>query len=183
LHSLATQATPTTLSGSSSSLSSTPSSTAPTATPLTGCPEINGTVYTSLFTNGKSGPVPSGAGLKFVKVCSLDLREFDIVEGYFMTFNECIELCASLKFFLATIATVWEFLSIRRASLQEITGSQRNDIISEFFVCISCVTRMIRPFMIEHLILSSALRVLVPFNLFLSTLIWVCSLLIILQIL
>ncbi|OCL03563.1 hypothetical protein AOQ84DRAFT_392203 [Glonium stellatum] len=98
--SIATRTTVTAHSRFSSSFSmSTPSSAAPIATPSSDCPSTNGTIYTSLFANGKSGTVPSGAGLKFLKLCSVEQYGFNLAEGYFMTFDECIELCASLNFF------------------------------------------------------------------------------------
>ncbi|KAF2721888.1 hypothetical protein K431DRAFT_328150 [Polychaeton citri CBS 116435] len=98
-------------SGSASPTAAPPTSSAPTAitstyaaptptySPLNDCPNSNATAYTSSWS--KQHNVPAGAGLKFAKFCSLEtpLESSDVLsEGFVYTFDDCIELCASLNF-------------------------------------------------------------------------------------
>jgi len=60
----------------------------------------NGTKYTSLYTSGTSGQVYPSQGLHFTKLCSTDQRSNvnNIAEAWVYTFEDCIELCASINF-------------------------------------------------------------------------------------
>src|SRR5271170_8043693 len=82
----------------SSSASTTQSSVPSVATITTDCPGSNGTVYTSLFANGANGIPSPEAGLEFTKLCSVGQGGNNLAQAFFTTFDECIELCASLNF-------------------------------------------------------------------------------------
>jgi hypothetical protein len=93
------------LSGSSTAASGPASSTAASAspaqfTPSTDCPNSNGTTYTSLFAQGKDGTPAPGAGLTFQKYCNLGFPGgmIKLAEAWVYSFNDCIELCASINF-------------------------------------------------------------------------------------
>jgi hypothetical protein len=87
--------------GTSTTTSSTsvlPSSTPTTRPqPTSDCPGSNGTTYNSAYLGGTS-PGPPSAGLRFTKFCSSSHAGVDIGSGFFQTFDECIELCASLNY-------------------------------------------------------------------------------------
>jgi hypothetical protein len=88
------------------------------------------------------------------------MRGFNIVEGYFMTLDECIELCASLNFFnnnsnCLGVSFFPTGILPGNCWAHNETTSRVNSLFA---------SAVVRPFMVEHLILSSALRVLVLFN-------------------
>jgi hypothetical protein len=63
----------------------------------------NGSIYDSLFRLGTSGPVTPEQGLKFQRLCSTDSRPGvpnvpNIAQGFYYTFDDCMELCASINF-------------------------------------------------------------------------------------
>ena len=88
-----------------SSSSTDPGSTTPTKLPqpqpTSDCPGSNGTTYNSAYLAGGHGSVPPGAGLRFVKICSAGHPGDNVGSGFFRTFDECIELCASLNYWAA----------------------------------------------------------------------------------
>ncbi|KAK4636386.1 uncharacterized protein CLAFUR5_02213 [Fulvia fulva] len=90
-------------SSASSSPSSTFTAAIPTYTPLSDCPQSNGTSYTSAFAQGSSGDVPSHAGLHFTKYCDLSNPlgsngSQRIAEAFVYSFSDCVEVCAGYNF-------------------------------------------------------------------------------------
>lgn len=70
-----------------------------TSTPSSDCAGSNGTAYRSLFLTGTDGVPSSSAGLTFTKICSAGMAGFNLASAYVFTFEDCIEVCASLNFF------------------------------------------------------------------------------------
>jgi hypothetical protein len=88
---------------SSTATSTTASSTSSSGvtaspTPATDCPASNSTLYKSKFLEGANGPVGSNAQLVFRKICGAHFANQNVAQSYVYSFDDCIELCASLNF-------------------------------------------------------------------------------------
>lgn len=89
------------------SSTSTFAAATPTYTPLSDCPDSNGTAYQSDFAQGSSGDVPKDAGLSFTKYCDLSsplttqTGAQRIAEAFVYSFSDCIEVCAGYNFWNA----------------------------------------------------------------------------------
>ena len=64
----------------------------------TDCPNSNGSIYSSFYLKGTVAKVPPTAGLQFLKQCGFDRPAANMATGFFYSFNDCIEMCASLNF-------------------------------------------------------------------------------------
>jgi hypothetical protein len=83
---------------SATGFTTTSATLTPAPTPTTDCPRSNNTTYRSKFLSGDNGPVGSSAQLVFTKSCDARYSSGFIAQSYVYSFDDCIELCASLNF-------------------------------------------------------------------------------------